>query len=455
MATSQPPTAATYFVPEVRVANPRISRLQSPGSPLAAHWGPTGHYKKLIPQSLGCTLVSMLFPAPGVPQAPAGLDFDFLLADLSQQDGESTAEGPCAAAAQARGGAEAAGSLGRAPRRHCDITAFHYSTVINACGRAGDWPRAVQLSVARGARAVRPDTIVYNSAISACAGSWPQALQLLEMLTGDRCELSPDTLTFNCLITACSEKWQLGLQLIRQAVHGHATPDAVTYNAAMRGCQGAKEWRWALKLMEEMSEARLAKDQITYTTALSGWEMDGLERQWELALTLLHDLEVNAVQADAQVYTAFVVVCGRASQWQRSLELLRSDVADTAMCNALITACGQGMAPQQWMEWETSLALLAAHRSRADAITLSATVSACCDARQWEAAIAILGAGAELNTAGLGCFNAILGGCEWDVVLALLEEMDRRRVAKDSLSFSTAITACERAEECLGGLAEV
>lgn len=47
-------------------------------------------------------------------------------------------------------------------------------------------------------------------------------------------------------------------------------------------------------------------------------------------------------------------------------------------------------------------------------------------------------------------FNAILGGCEWDVVLALLDEMDRRRVAKDSLTFSTAITACERAEECLG-----
>lgn len=70
-------------------------------------------------------------------------------------------------------------------RRHCDITAFHYSTVINACGRAGDWPRAVQLIVAMGARAVQPDTIVYNSAISACArGSWPQALQLLEMLTG-------------------------------------------------------------------------------------------------------------------------------------------------------------------------------------------------------------------------------------------------------------------------------
>ena len=44
------------------------------------------------------------------------------------------------------------------------------------------------------------------------------------------------------------------------------------------------------------------------------------------------------------------------------------------------------------------------------------------------------------------CFNAILGGCNWDVVLAVLREMDSRRVEKDSLTFSTAITACERAD---------
>ena len=63
------------------------------------------------------------------------------------------------------------------------------------------------------------------------------------------CELLPDTLTFNCLITAC-DQWQLGLELVAGPMRGlRGQPDLVTYNAAMRGCQGAKQWLGRFKKM--------------------------------------------------------------------------------------------------------------------------------------------------------------------------------------------------------------
>ena len=73
------------------------------------------------------------------------------------------------------------------------------------------------------------------------------------------------------------------------------------------------------------------------------------------------------------------------------------------------------------------------------------------DAGQWQVALGMLGSFGQVGTAA---FNALLGGCPWDVALALLEEMNLRRVEKDSLTFSTGIMVCERAEEWLGSGSE-
>ena len=252
-------------------------------------------------------------------------------------------------------------------RRKCDITAFHYSTVINACGRAGDWQRAVAMIAAMRSQMVKQDTIVYNSAISACARAkyWQPALSLLDMLSGS--SLPPDTLTFNSLINACGELWQLGIHLISLMQVSQAVADTISYNSAMRACTHAKQWWYALNLLKGMSERILLKDKITYTTALSG-----LDDQWKLAQTLLQNMESDGVQPDCQAFTAAVAVCGRAAHWQEALSLYgqalsRKIPGDTSMYNALITACGQGL------EWEASLSLLEALRQskkQIDSITL-------------------------------------------------------------------------------------
>ena len=84
---------------------------------------------------------------------------------------------------------------------------------------------------------------------------------------------------------------------------------------------------------------------------------------------------------------------------------------------------------------------------------MSAALSACCDARQWQVALGMLGSFGQRQV-GTAAFNALLGGCPWDVALALMEEMNLRRVEKDSLTFSTGIMVCERAEEWLASSSE-
>jgi hypothetical protein len=57
-------------------------------------------------------------------------------------------------------------------------------------------------------------------------------------------------LTFNCLITAC-DQWQLGLELVGTMRGLRVRPDLVTYNAAMRGCQGAKQWLGGFNMFQQ------------------------------------------------------------------------------------------------------------------------------------------------------------------------------------------------------------
>ena len=50
--------------------------------------------------------------------------------------------------------------------------------------------------------------------------------------------------------------------------------DLVSYNAAIRACEG-EQWAWALQLMEEMNSRALRKDVITFNAGMSACECFG------------------------------------------------------------------------------------------------------------------------------------------------------------------------------------
>lgn len=104
--------------------------------------------------------------------------------------------------------------------RKVERTTVTYSLLMNACRRSGEWERALQflvdieqdfkevppengnmLSIRE---ALRPDTIVYSTAISVCVGSqqWGRALELLERM--EELDITRNVVSYNTVIEALS-----------------------------------------------------------------------------------------------------------------------------------------------------------------------------------------------------------------------------------------------------------
>ena len=83
-----------------------------------------------------------------------------------------------------------------------------YNSAITACEKGGQWEHALRLLEEMGGRGVERNTITYNAAISACAkgGQWEHALWLLEEM-GTR-GVERDTITYSAAISACEQGGQ-------------------------------------------------------------------------------------------------------------------------------------------------------------------------------------------------------------------------------------------------------
>ena len=104
--------------------------------------------------------------------------------------------------------------------RKVERTTVTYSLLMNACRRSGEWERALQFlvdieqdfkevpeesgNVLSIREALKPDTIVYSTAISVCVGSqqWGRALELLERM--EELDITRNVVSYNTVIEALS-----------------------------------------------------------------------------------------------------------------------------------------------------------------------------------------------------------------------------------------------------------
>ncbi len=92
-------------------------------------------------------------------------------------------------------------------------------------------------------------TLVSSSRVgSACgrATQWRQALFSTWLL---------DAVCFNVVISALSKgnQWLKAVDLLKQMESKQLSPDEISYNAAISGCES---WRMSLALLSEMKEVR-------------------------------------------------------------------------------------------------------------------------------------------------------------------------------------------------------
>ncbi|CAE8595718.1 unnamed protein product, partial [Polarella glacialis] len=156
---------------------------------------------------------------------------------------------------------------------------------------------------------------------------------------------------------------------------------------------------------------------ISCNTAISACEKG---EQWELSFRILCNMQASLVEADKVSFNAVISACEKGEQWQRALCTLRA----ARSCSL-----------------------------RPDVVSHSAAISACEKCREWERALVTLCEmrGKHGIEANLVSVNAALSAAEkgsaWERSLGMLAEMQKQLLESDDISFSIAISACDRSTD--------
>ncbi|CAE7534395.1 rsmF [Symbiodinium sp. CCMP2592] len=177
----------------------------------------------------------------------------------------------------------------------------------------------------------------------------------------------------------------------------------------------AAQWTDSLELLRQATAGTLGPDVVAVGAAITACSK---ALEWRAAAQLMFHLDTEQLQPNGFVYSAAIRACGLPEAWSHSLELLRD---------------------------------MLQRRLEPDAICYSAVASACVKCSSWAPALSLLCAAIVHQGLGLVLANAMLGALElpglWDSSSRLLEEMQASFVLPDVISYSVAISTCERAAE--------
>ena len=186
-------------------------------------------------------------------------------------------------------------------------------------------------------------------------------------------------------------------------------------NALVSACASAGRWRLALAFLEEMARLSLEMDVFSWSCAIDACEKAG---EWQLALHLCSHLHEMHLGPNVVAMSSAMSACAKASRWEISMLLLGSMSElrvqpNTFSFSAIMAGC------QKLGSWHQALYLF---RSMSDAALEPDVVS---------------------------CNAAIEGLAQWEVASHLVNQMDRRSIPVNELSFNTAIGACSKVSELI------
>lgn len=228
------------------------------------------------------------------------------------------------AMAKVRDGRGATALLDEMLSRHdvADPDVVCFSAAIRACGRAGQWRRALSVMADMERRGVAPNSHTFSAAISACAqgGHWQPALALLERMP--LLGVPPNLYCFNSAIAACEKgaEWQRALELLERMELQGVRPDAFSFNSAISACEKGGRWDRALALLYLMERRGVLPDVISYSAAISACGKGG---RWERALALMKAMQRRQIAPNLHSFNAAISACGAAGQPGPAVRRLR------------------------------------------------------------------------------------------------------------------------------------
>ena len=203
-----------------------------------------------------------------------------------------------------------------------------YNTMLSACERGKDLPRALGLLQEMISEGVARDVITWNTIISVCkeCGDWSRACALLdEMRAVDG--IAPDTISYNAAVAACAKAGAVeeARRLLVRMRTENVTRDTCTYNSLMDGYARAGSFPAVLQTLEQMARdekgSQARPDVISYTQALSAAEKTG---DFEAADRLLAQMKAAGVKWNQYTYAVVMAICEKTGRWPQALKLLQA-----------------------------------------------------------------------------------------------------------------------------------
>lgn len=303
---------------------------------------------------------------------------------------------------------------------------------------------------------LQPNVYTFGSLMSVCAkqGNVKKCKNLLKEMKGYG--IKPNAVIYSTAISACERcsppRSELAIELLRESVC-EGTMDGfmniVGYNSAISVCARAGEWRQACQLLNEME----GRDLENYTESIL-------------------DPDVFTPRPDEVTYGTVMAACERAKEWHKVLELSklmeneREDLAmDGMSISSALHACqnlGYGRDALLYLDKMSELGKEGdSQRGREnrrrkalkgpDDVAYRLTISACARGGLIDEAIDLL----QKMEKDLGCppdvaaYSAAIGGCaetgEYFRAFELLKQMKSNGVEPNVISYSAVISACASA----------
>lgn len=164
---------------------------------------------------------------------------------------------------------------------------YHYTTIINGCGKAGKWEAAFATLSHMVAQDVKPNVYSYTALMNACAqakvGKADLALRTFAHMR--RSDVPPNVRTVTALIAACAKQgqWQKCLAILDSCDELLIAPNVMTFTAAIDGCRRMGQWESAVQLLAQRmrNAADVRPNHVTYNAVLASCVPS---QQWVQAL---------------------------------------------------------------------------------------------------------------------------------------------------------------------------
>jgi pentatricopeptide repeat protein len=278
---------------------------------------------------------------------------------------------------------------------------YTFGALMNAISRAGEIKMAVDLLESmQSDYHVRPNAVVYQSAVAAAANAVQPSIALKLLEDAKASGISITVVGYNAAISAAARAcdWKLSkyiLDSMRDSCDA-PDPDSVSYGTVMSAFQKCGEWDRILDLLRDMKERKIPLDGLVLSSALHACQQLGLAEKAVEYFELMKDVESSQhiryttghrqplEKPDAVAYRLAISACARGGAWQKGIQILEEyiqdgchDDNDVVAWTAAITGCEYAGA------WKEAFALLDRMRRQnvqPNEVTFAAVIGACATA---------------------------------------------------------------------------